>query len=185
MNPGCHESRPAPADLIFVRPMTPSKPSKDRRTHHVFGFIGIFLCLTIAKVTLASETVNPGQASKDEQTLWNLERAYWRYVQDNDLSAYSNLWHKDFLGWPAVSAAPEEPEQVEAQTPEPDHPHRGSVIPAAHPVLTWHSLISNPTLGSATTKIDKGRVIWRGVGVIVGSPVACCNNKEAARISGA
>jgi len=86
--------------------MTPSKPSKDRRTHHVFGFIGIFLCLTIAKVTLASETVNPGQASKDEQTLWNLERAYWRYVQDNDLSAYSNLWHKDFLGWPSVNAAP-------------------------------------------------------------------------------
>ena len=106
MNPGGHESRPAPADLVFVRPMTPSKPSKDRHTHHVFGFIGIFLCLTIAKVTLASETVNPGQASTDEQTLWNLERAYWRYVQDNDLSAYSNLWHKDFLGWPSVNAAP-------------------------------------------------------------------------------
>ena len=22
------------------------------------------------------------------------------------MSAYSNLWHKDFLGWPSVSAAP-------------------------------------------------------------------------------
>lgn len=48
----------------------------------------------------------PSQESEDEQTLWNLERAYWRYVQDNDLSAYSGLWHKDFLGWPSVSAAP-------------------------------------------------------------------------------
>jgi ketosteroid isomerase-like protein len=87
--------------------MMPSKPSKeDRRTHQVVGFIGILLCLTIAKVTLAFETINSAQASKDEQTLWNLEHAYWRYVQDNDLSAYSNLWHKDFLGWPSVSTAP-------------------------------------------------------------------------------
>ena len=36
----------------------------------------------------------------------SLERAYWRYVEDNDLAAYSNLWHKDFLGWPSVSSAP-------------------------------------------------------------------------------
>jgi hypothetical protein len=34
---------------------------------------------------------------------WN---AYWRYVEENDLAAYSGLWHKDFLGWPSVSAVP-------------------------------------------------------------------------------
>ena len=62
--------------------------------------------LTIAKVALASDGTIPSQGSKDEQTLWNLERAYWRYVQDNDLAAYSGLWHKDFLGWPSVSAVP-------------------------------------------------------------------------------
>jgi ketosteroid isomerase-like protein len=45
-------------------------------------------------------------ASGDEQTLWNLERAYWQYVEKNDLAAYSNLWHKDFLGWPWVSSKP-------------------------------------------------------------------------------
>lgn len=44
--------------------------------------------------------------SGDEQTLWNLERAYWQYVEKNDLAAYSNLWHQDFLGWPAVSSTP-------------------------------------------------------------------------------
>jgi ketosteroid isomerase-like protein len=69
-------------------------------------FAALVGLLTIAKFTLASETINPAQESKDEETLWNLERAYWRYVQDNDLSAYSNLWHKDFLGWPSVNAAP-------------------------------------------------------------------------------
>ena len=40
------------------------------------------------------------------QALWNLERAYWQYVEKNDLAAFSNLWHKDFLGWPWVSSKP-------------------------------------------------------------------------------
>jgi ketosteroid isomerase-like protein len=62
--------------------------------------------LTIAKASVASEATSPLQASGDEQTLWNLERAYWRYVEANDLARYSDLWHKDFLGWPAVSSAP-------------------------------------------------------------------------------
>jgi len=62
--------------------------------------------LIIAGVILASDVAISSQASKDEQTIWELERAYWRYVQENDLSAYSDLWHKDFLGWPSVSAAP-------------------------------------------------------------------------------
>jgi ketosteroid isomerase-like protein len=69
-------------------------------------FVGLVALLTCAEVTLAAETVDPAQATKDEETLWNLERAYWRYVQDNDLSAYSNLWHKDFVGWPSVSDVP-------------------------------------------------------------------------------
>jgi len=46
------------------------------------------------------------QASESEQTLWKLEHAYWNYVQGNDLPAYWGLWHKDFLGWPSVNAAP-------------------------------------------------------------------------------
>src|SRR5207248_3626711 len=62
--------------------------------------------LAIAEHTFSSETTSPSQASGDEQTLWNLERAYWRYVEHNDLAAYSDLWHKDFLGWPSVSSAP-------------------------------------------------------------------------------
>jgi ketosteroid isomerase-like protein len=51
---------------------------------------------------LASSTATAG----DERRLWDLERAYWGYVESNDLAAYRNLWHKDFVGWPSVSSAP-------------------------------------------------------------------------------
>ncbi|HEX8077751.1 MAG TPA: nuclear transport factor 2 family protein [Chthoniobacterales bacterium] len=64
------------------------------------------------EATLASETPNPAKSSPDEQTLWQRERDYWRYVEANDLAAYSNLWHNDFLGWPSVSAAPVRKDQI-------------------------------------------------------------------------
>jgi ketosteroid isomerase-like protein len=52
------------------------------------------------------------QSSADEQSLWKLERSYWDYVQANDLTSYRALWHKDFIGWPAVSAAPVNKEHI-------------------------------------------------------------------------
>jgi hypothetical protein len=61
-------------------------------------FGGAFSVISAEK--LASQTL------ENEQTLWNLEHEYWRYVQDNNLSAYSALWHKNFLGWPSVSPTP-------------------------------------------------------------------------------
>src|SRR5437667_4097906 len=73
---------------------------------HFFLSAALVGLLIIAEVALASDVPVSSQASKDEQTIWELERAYWRYVQKNDLSAYSGLWHKDFLGWPSVSAVP-------------------------------------------------------------------------------
>ena len=42
----------------------------------------------------------------EEQKLWERERAYWQYVEKNDLTAYRSLWHDDFLGWPSISATP-------------------------------------------------------------------------------
>src|SRR5450631_2523268 len=71
-----------------------------------FFLVALAVLLALSQFTRASGQTSPAPASKDEETLWNLERAYWRYVEGNDLSAYSNLWHKDFLGWPSVSAAP-------------------------------------------------------------------------------
>ena len=46
------------------------------------------------------------QVSSDERALWDLEHAYWRYVENNDLASYSALWHPNFSGWPSVSPAP-------------------------------------------------------------------------------
>ena len=63
-------------------------------------------CLVAGAFSVISAGKPQPQASATEQTLWNLEHDYWRYVQNNDLPAYINLWHKDFLGWPYVNAAP-------------------------------------------------------------------------------
>jgi ketosteroid isomerase-like protein len=64
-----------------------------------------FLFTVICLVATAQQAFSSAPSS-DEQTLWNLEHVYWQYVEKNDLAAYSNLWHRDFLGWPSVSSAP-------------------------------------------------------------------------------
>jgi len=63
-------------------------------------------CLLAGVLALSTVGTIHARAAENEQTLWDLERAYWRYVQDNDLPSYRNLWHKDFLGWPSVSETP-------------------------------------------------------------------------------
>ena len=42
-----------------------------------------------------------------EAQIWNLEKAYWEYVKDNDLEKYRALWHEDFVGWPYSSSTPQ------------------------------------------------------------------------------
>ncbi len=64
-----------------------------------------FLILLLAVLGITAKEQDPLTTSP-EQTLWNLEHNYWRYVEDNDLASYSNLWHERFLGWPSVSATP-------------------------------------------------------------------------------
>src|SRR5437762_14200957 len=68
--------------------------------------------LASAEHTFSSQATSPSQASADEQTLWGPERAYWRYVEDNDLAAYSDLWQKDFLGGPSASSASGRPAHI-------------------------------------------------------------------------
>src|SRR3954464_2362459 len=63
-----------------------------------------WLCLVC--LLASSSRLARAEASPDDKTLWDLERAYWRYVEANDLAAYSDLWHKDFVGWPSVSSTP-------------------------------------------------------------------------------
>jgi hypothetical protein len=64
------------------------------------------LLLSLLAVFVAFPLQGQTQTAQDEQTLWKLEHSYWDYVQDNDLTSYSGLWHKAFLGWPSVSPAP-------------------------------------------------------------------------------
>jgi ketosteroid isomerase-like protein len=67
----------------------------------------IVVCLiAAAEYPFSLRAANPSAGSDDERALWDLERAYWRYVEENNLAAYSDLWHEDFLGWPSVSSAP-------------------------------------------------------------------------------
>jgi ketosteroid isomerase-like protein len=61
--------------------------------------ISFLLAATMTGTLIASP------ARTDEQ-IWNLEKAYWEYVEANDLQNYRALWHDDFVGWPFVSPAP-------------------------------------------------------------------------------
>jgi ketosteroid isomerase-like protein len=75
-----------------------------------YRMILVMVCLWAGAAAIANgetaQSRTSDQASTNEQTVWNLEHDYWRYVEDNNLSAYLALWHKDFLGWPAQTAAP-------------------------------------------------------------------------------
>ena len=63
----------------------------------------IGLCL-MAVVLCASKLVAaPLSADKE---VWGQEKAYWHYVQTDDLKGYRSLWHANFLGWPSLSPEP-------------------------------------------------------------------------------
>ncbi|HVI82659.1 MAG TPA: hypothetical protein VM717_07940, partial [Chthoniobacterales bacterium] len=63
------------------------------------------LLLIVCILATAGQTFAADTAT-DEQRLWERERAYWQYAEKNDLAAYANLWHEDFLGWPFISPTP-------------------------------------------------------------------------------
>ena len=52
------------------------------------------------------------EQSADERAVWNLEQAYWKYVQAGDLESYRNLWHPNFVGWPNSSATPKRKDHI-------------------------------------------------------------------------
>ncbi len=61
-------------------------------------------CVIVGVLLTATPFAAPPAADADK--LWSLEKAYWEYVQANDLDKYRSLWHRDFLGWPSVSPEP-------------------------------------------------------------------------------
>jgi len=66
--------------------------------------IRIGLCFAAA-VLCASRLV-AAPLSADEDKVWALEKAYYHYVQTDDLKSYRSLWHANFLGWPSLSPEP-------------------------------------------------------------------------------
>jgi quercetin dioxygenase-like cupin family protein/ketosteroid isomerase-like protein len=93
------ESAAAPGETFWRNPTTHAIENVGDTEAHA-------IAIDLKSPGSPSETTNPTNSSPDEQRLWELERSYWRYVEANDLAAYSNLWHNDFLGWPSVSAMP-------------------------------------------------------------------------------
>ncbi len=41
--------------------------------------------------------------------VWELEAAYWEYVQSGDVDSYLTLWHEDFIGWPCAAGLDSHP----------------------------------------------------------------------------
>jgi hypothetical protein len=74
------------------------------------GLVAAFLLAAFLGITFERRTET--RASENQQTLCKLEQGYFRYVEDNDLQAYLGLWHKDFLGWPSVNAAPVQKDHI-------------------------------------------------------------------------
>ena len=62
-----------------------------------------FTGLLFAVVT---PTLSAAPPVAEADKLWSLEKAYWEYVQNNDLERYRDLWNRDFIGWPSVSPEP-------------------------------------------------------------------------------
>ena len=62
--------------------------------------LGIMVAVVLGALTAFA------QQSAEEQAVWNLEQAYWRYVSSLDLEKYKELWHPNFVGWPSSSAQP-------------------------------------------------------------------------------
>jgi len=60
----------------------------------------------LAATLLLAAALPAAPPSSDGSKVWELEDAYWHYVQANDLRDYRALWSPDFLGWPSVSPEP-------------------------------------------------------------------------------
>jgi ketosteroid isomerase-like protein len=66
--------------------------------------IRIGLCMMAAVLCASKLAAEP--PSTDGYKVWALEKAYWHYVQTEDLNRYRLLWHANFLGWPYMSPEP-------------------------------------------------------------------------------
>lgn len=75
----------------------------------------LFVFLAMAFLLLSCTPDQSGLArdpSADEEAVWQLEEAYFRYVQAGDVENYLTLWDDEFVGWPCGSEQPQGKETI-------------------------------------------------------------------------
>ena len=52
------------------------------------------------------------ELAADEQAVWELEEAYYRFAKANDPVSYLTLFHEDVIGWPTLDPLPKGKDKV-------------------------------------------------------------------------
>ena len=69
------------------------------------------ICALLITTGLSS-IASAAEFTPDEKAVWQLEEAYWRYVQAGDVENYVTLWHARFVGWPCFSSEPSDKSKI-------------------------------------------------------------------------
>lgn len=68
----------------------------------IFLFSSVLILAGTAQVDLPATQ----SRSRDEQTIWSLEEAYFAHYAKGETQALEGIWHSDFIGWPSESPEP-------------------------------------------------------------------------------
>jgi ketosteroid isomerase-like protein len=68
--------------------------------------VTILSLLSVLAIAGTASAQTPTAQEQDEQTIWQLESAYFAHYAKGNIAALENLWHADFVGWPAQSLEP-------------------------------------------------------------------------------
>ena len=112
-------------------------------------------CIMIAVLLTATLFAVP--PSSDTDKLWSMEKAYWEYVQANDLQKYRSLWHNDFLGWPSVSPEPLRKDHITDWITE--HTSKGETLKSYD-----LERLTTQTTGDVATTTYRVRIMWADKG---------------------
>ena len=91
--------------------------------------------------------------SNDREKVWSLEKAYWAYVQANQLGKYRTLWHSDFLGWPLSSPQPLRKDHITDWITA--HTDKGEALKSYH-----LERLAIQLTGNLATVPDRVRLTW-------------------------
>jgi ketosteroid isomerase-like protein len=73
---------------------------------HLAAVARSLLLLPLLLPSTSAAQVSSSVPTASVAAVWDLETAYWGYVQAGDVSSYLTLWHDRFVGWPCLNAHP-------------------------------------------------------------------------------